>query len=146
MSSPLKERLQDDLILARKARDKARIMVLSMTLSEVRNREIETGHDASDEDLLQVLGRAIKQRRDAARQMGDAGRPELAEREAAEAEMLGHYLPEPLSEAEVRSLIEEITADGQTAIGAVMGQLMPRIRGRFDGKEANRIAREVLAP
>lgn len=144
MSSPLKARLQQDLARARKDRDRTRILVLSTTLSEVRNREIDQGGEASDEDVLQVVGRAIKQRREAAEQMRGGGRPELAEKEEAEAELLQGYLPEPLEEEEVRALVREIVASGVTDVGPVMGRLMPKIRGRFDGKAANRIVREEL--
>lgn len=145
MSSTLKARLQADLNQARKARDRSRTLVLSTTLSEIRNREIEMGGEASDDDVLQVVGRAIKQRRDAAEQMIAGGRPELAQREEAEAELLQTYLPEQLEEDEVRAMIREIVAGGTTQMGAVMGQLMPRLRGRFDGKEANRLVREELS-
>lgn len=145
MSSTLKARLQADLNQARKARDRSRTLVLSTTLSEIRNREIEMGGEASDDDVLQVVGRAIKQRRDAAEQMTAGGRPELAEREEAEAELLQTYLPEQLEEEEVRAMVREIVAGGATQMGAVMGQLMPRLRGRFDGKEANRLVREELS-
>jgi uncharacterized protein YqeY len=142
--SDLKTRLSTDLTEARKARDKFRTMCLSTTLSEVRNREIDTGVEASDEDVRAVLTKAIKQRRDAAEQMRAGGREELAAKEEAEAGILQVYLPEPLSADEVRGMIEEIVAGGAPHMGAVMGQLMPRIRGRFDGKEANALVREVM--
>ncbi len=146
MSSRLKARLQADLNQARKARDKARTLVLSTTLAEVRNREIELGGDAPDEEVLKVVSRAIKQRRDAAEQMRAGARDDLADKEEREAEMLTAYLPEQLDEAEVRAMVREIVAAGHTDMGPVMGQLMPRLRGRFDGKEANRIVREELTP
>jgi uncharacterized protein YqeY len=91
------------------------------------------------------IKKAIKQRRDAAEQMRAGGREELAAKEEAEAKVLAGYLPEGLSEDEVRAMIREILAGGATAMGPVMGQLMPRLRGRFDGKEANRLVREELA-
>jgi hypothetical protein len=141
----LKARLRADLNQARRDRDRVRTLVLSTTLSEVRNREIELGAEASDDDVLQVIGRAIKQRRDAAEQMAAGGRPELAEKEDREAELLGAYLPEQLGEDDVRGLVREIVEGGADQMGTVMGQLMPRIRGRFDGKEANRIVREELS-
>lgn len=143
--SELKARLQSDLTEARKARDKNRTLVLSTTLSELRNKEIDEGREATDEDVQQVVVKAIKQRKDAASQMRDGGRPELAEKEEAEAEVLTGYLPEQLSADEVRAMIREIVDGGTDAMGAVMGQLMPRLRGRFDGKEANALVREVLA-
>jgi uncharacterized protein YqeY len=141
----LKNRLQSDLAEARKGRDKLRTLVLSTTLSELRNHEIEAGKEAVDEDVLSVLTKAVKRRKDAADLMRSGGREELAEKEEAEAEMLSSYLPEGLTEEEVRTIVREIVEEGASDIGPVMGRLMPRLKGRFDGKEANRIVREVLA-
>jgi uncharacterized protein YqeY len=145
LTSPLKSRLQDDLKQARKSRDKLRTLVLSTTLSELRNLEIELGKEAEDADVLTVLTRAVKRRKEAAGQMRSGGREELADKEESEAEMLSGYLPEGLSEEEVRAIVAEIVQGGLRELGPVMGRLMPRIKGRFDGKEANRIVREVLA-
>lgn len=142
--SELKTRLKSDLTDARKARDKARTLVLSTTLSEIRNREIDMGGEAGDGEVLEVITKAIKQRRDSAEQMAAGGRPDLADKESAEAELLKGYLPEQLSADEVRAMIREIVAGGATAMGPVMGQLVPRIKGRFDGKEANALVREAL--
>ncbi len=144
MSSELKRRLQADLTDARKARDKLRTLVLSTTLADLRYREIEIGGDADDDEVTRVLTKAIKKRKDAATQMAAGGRPELAEKETAEGEILSVYLPEGLSEADVRAIVEEVVAGGADQFGAVMGQVMARIGGRFDGKEANRLVREVL--
>lgn len=145
MSDDLKGRLQSDLIVARKARDRLRTVLLSTLLSEVRNREIEERGDLDEEGVRGVVTKAIKQRRDAAEQMSAGGRPELAEKEEAEAEILQVYLPPPLGEAEVRSLVRDAIAAGADQMGPLMGRVMPQIRGRFDGKEANRIVREELA-
>jgi uncharacterized protein YqeY len=144
MAEPLKTRLQSDLNLARKSRDRGRTLVLSTTLSELKNLEIENGRDAGDDDATLVLTRAIKRRREAADQMRDA-RPELAQKEEAEAEILKAYLPEGLSEDQVRAIIREAIAAGATQAGPLMGQVMPKLKGRFDGKEANRLVREELA-
>jgi uncharacterized protein YqeY len=144
VSTDLKSRVQSDLNQARKDRDKAKTLVLSTLLAELKNREIETGSPLDEPGGLQVISRAIKQRRDAAGQMRGAGRPELADGEEAQADILQAYLPEQLGEEEVRAMVREAVQGGATQLGAVMGQLMPRIRGRFDGKEANRIAREEL--
>lgn len=144
MSSELKNRVQADLNEARKQRDKERTLVLSTLLSDLKNRELEMGDGFDDGAAIQVVTRGIKQRRDASEQMRAAGREELAAHEDAQAAVLQGYLPEGLSEDEVRAMVREIVAGGAAAMGAVMGQLMPRIRGRFDGKEANRIVKEVL--
>jgi hypothetical protein len=145
VSSALKNRLQKDLNEARKERNKLRTLVLSTTLSELRNREIELGEEADDQEVLSVITRAVKRRREAASQARDAARPEVAEREEAEGKILADYLPAAMTEDEVRELVMEIVADGVRELGPVMGRLMPRVKGRFDGKEANRIVREVLA-
>jgi len=145
VAETLRNRLQTDLTRARKDRDKARTLVLSTTISELKNREIETGRDASDDEVVAVLTRAIKQRREASEQMRSGGRLELAAKEDAEVGVLQGYLPEGMSEVEVRALVREAIAAGATQMGAVMGKLMPRIKGRFDGKEANRIVTEELA-
>ena len=144
MAGALKERIRSDLNEARRAKDRMRTTVLTSTLSEIRNREIEMGRDAEDEDVLGVLSKALKQRREAADQMRTAGREELAEKEEREAEILSEYTPEAMSEDEVRGIVRDIVADGADNMGAVMGALMPRIKGRFDGREANRIVREEL--
>ena len=143
MAEPLRNRLQSDLNQARKARDKGRTLVLSTTLAELKYQELELGRDAADEDVIQVLTRAIKKRREAADQMRPT-RPELATKEEGEAEILKAYLPAGLSEAEVRGFIQEAMAGGASQLGDVMGKVMPRIKGRFDGKEANRLVREAL--
>jgi len=145
MPSDLKGRIQADLNAARKARDKERTLVLSTILADLRNKEIETGGALDDPGVVQVLSKAIKQRKDASEQMRDAGRDELATKEEAQAAVLQEYLPEAMSEDEVREIVREIVGAGAAQMGQVMGELMPRIRGRFDGKEANRIVREVLA-
>ena len=144
MAETLKERIRADLNEARRGKDRVRTTVLTTVLSEIRNREIDQGRDAADEDVVRVVAKSIKQRKESAEQMRDAGRPELAEKEEREAEILDAYTPESMSEEDVRGVVREIIAGGADNMGAVMGQLMPRIRGRFDGSEANRIVREEL--
>ena len=145
MASELKARIQADLNAARKERDKERTLVLGTVLSEIKNREIDGRTELDDDAVVQVVSKAIKQRKDAAEQFRAAGRDELVAQEEAQAAVLDAYLPEGLSEAEVRTMVREAVAGGADQIGAVMAALMPRIRGRFDGKEANRIVREELA-
>jgi len=144
VSSPLKQRLQDDLNQARKARDKERTLVLSTAISEVRNREIDGKEELDDDGVIAVLSKAVKQRRDAADQFREADRGELAEKEEAQMAILQEYLPQPLSDDEVRTMVREILESGTDQMGAVMGRLMPKIRGRFEGGEANRIVREEM--
>lgn len=142
--SQLKQQIQNDLTDARKARDKTRTECLSMTLSEVRNREIEVGSELDDEGVQQVVTRAVKQRRDAADQMRNGGREDLAEKEELEVEILEAYLPEQLDDDAVRAMIRGIVDGGTDQMGPLMGQLMPKLRGRFDGRRAQALVREVL--
>jgi uncharacterized protein YqeY len=142
--STLKDRLRADLNTVRRERDKLRTLLLTTTLSEVRNREIELGREAEDADVIEVVGRAIKRRREAAEQIRAGGRADLADKEEQEAQLLAVYLPPPLDEAKVRELVREAIAAGANNMGAVMGRIMPHIKGSFDGREANRIVREEL--
>jgi len=142
--SDLKQKIQSDLNDARKARDKVRTECLSMTVSEMRNREIEIGGELDDEAVTQVVTKAVKQRRDAATQMREGGREELAKKEEAEVAILESYLPEQLDDDAVREIIRGIVEGGADQIGPLMGQLMPKIRGRFDGKRAQALVREAL--
>ncbi len=145
MSSDLKGRIQADLNAARKQRDKERTLVLSTILADLRNKEIETGGALDDAGAVQVLAKAIKQRKDSAEQMRGGGREDLAVKEEAQADVLQEYLPAAMSEDEVRDIVRAILEGGAEQMGQVMSELMPRIRGRFDGKEANRIVREEMA-
>jgi len=118
--------------------------VLSTTLSEIRNREISAGRSAGDDVVLGLIARGIKQRQDSVVQMRSAGREELALKEEEEVRILSEFLPPQMDEDQVRALIRELVSQGATEMGPIMGKLMPRIRGRFDGKKANQIVREEL--
>jgi uncharacterized protein len=144
MPTSLKDRIRTDLNAARRERDRERTGLLTMTLSEVRNREIELGRELGDDDVVEVVTRAIKRRREAAEQMRAGGRTDLAEKEESEAALLEPYLPPQLTEERVRELVREAIAGGANNMGAVMGRIMPAIKGAFDGREANRIVREEL--
>lgn len=141
---PLKERLREDLNAARRERDKLRTTTLSTFLSEVRNREIELAREAADEDVQSLLTTAIKRRREAAEQMRGGNREELAAKEDQEAALLQGYLPPQLGESEVRAMVREAIGAGARDLGGVMKAVSPRTKGRFEGKELNRIAREEL--
>jgi len=140
----LKSRLQADLTVSRKSRDKLRTRVLSTVLSDLKNKEIDAGAELDDAGVEAVVSRAIKQRKEAADQMRSGRREELALGEEAEVALLVDYLPPQLAEDEVRAIIREAVSSGADNMGAVMGRVMPRLKDRFDGKEANRLVREEL--
>jgi uncharacterized protein YqeY len=140
----LKETVRADLNTARRERDKLRTTVLTTLLSEARNREIELGRELSDDDVLALATSAIKRRREAAEQMRAGGREELALKEEQEAVILQGYLPPQLSEGEVSEMIREAIAGGANNLGAVMKAVSPLVKGRFEGRELNRLVREAL--
>lgn len=140
----LKDTIREELNAARKQRDKLRTVLYTSTLSEIKYKEVELGRAATDADVLDVVSKAIKRRREAAEQMRAGNRLDLAEKEEQEAALLGKYLPAQLSEDEVRGLVRDAIASGATNLGAVMGRIMPKLKGAFDGKEANRIVKEEL--
>lgn len=144
----LKERLAAELTEAMKARDALRLGALRMLTAGVKNREVEVGHELSDEELQEVAATEVKRRREAAEAFDEAGRAELAERERAEQAVLETFLPERLSEEEVAALIDEaVAATGASEpgdLGKVMGRVMGRAKGRVDGAEVNRLVRERL--
>ena len=142
--SELSDRIRNDVNTARRERDKLRTLVLTTTLAELKYREIELGRPATDADVLEVIGRAIKKRREAAEQIRAVGRPDAADREEQEAAMLLEYMPAQLAEDDVRKLVRDAIAAGANNMGGVMAAIMPHVKGRFDGKEANRIVREEL--
>jgi uncharacterized protein YqeY len=141
----LVEQLRADLTQARKDRDKLRTTTLSTFLSEVKNKEIDMGRPVADDDVLGLLTTAIKRRHEASEQMRAGNRAELADKEEQEAVLLQAYLPPALGEDEVRALIANAVAGGAKDIGGVMKFVMPHTKGRFDGKELNRLVREALA-
>ncbi len=139
--SELKDRLRADLTASMKARDALRSSALRMLLTSITNAEVagKEQRELSDEDVIGVLSTEAKKRREAAEAYDEAGRPESAEKERAEAGIIAEYLPEQLDEAQVRQLVSETIAslgvggDGMRAMGRVMGTLQPQVRGRADG-------------
>jgi uncharacterized protein YqeY len=130
---------------ARKLRDQARTLLLSTILSDVGNREIELKRPPTDDETVEVLRRGVKRRHEAVEQYDKAARPELAAKERAEIKMLEEFLPAAVPPDEIRAAVREAIAAGAKDVGKVMGQVMPRFKGRADGKVINQIVREELA-
>ena len=143
--TPLLTRLQQDLTAARKAGDKAGVTVLGTTIAEVRNREIELKRDATDDDVVDVLRKAIKRRREAIDLYVKATREELAQTERTELATLERYLPAQVDDAEIRAAVRAAIDSGAANIGAVMGRVVPQFKGRAEGSVINAIAREELS-
>lgn len=130
---------------ARKHRDQPRTLLLSTILADLKNREFELQHPPSDEETMEVLRRGIKRRREAAEQYSAAGRADRADAELAEVRALEQFLPAALDPEEIRRAVREAIAGGAKDVGKVMGQVMPRFKGRADGKLVNQTVREELA-
>jgi uncharacterized protein YqeY len=142
------DRIQEDQKRALKAGEKERLSALRLLSSELKNRRIELRRDLSDDDAVEVLMRALKQRRESEEQFIKGGRPELAAREAAEAEVIRGYLPEPLADEELDVMVDAAIAEaGATSLkdmGAVMGRLMPMVKGRAEGSVVSTRVKERL--
>jgi uncharacterized protein len=141
----LKARLRTDLNAAMRARDEVRKSTIRMALSAITNEEVSgTAHELSDEEILKVLTREAKKRREAAEAFESAGRPEQAAAERAEGDVLAEYLPKQLSDEELTQLVATAIAttgaSGASAMGQVMKAVTPQVAGRADG---SRVAAEV---
>ena len=143
--SALQARLQAELTAARKAQDKAATLLLGTTLSEVKNRAIEVKRELNDDDVIDVVRKGIKKRRESVEMYEKGGRSELAAKESAEITMLERYLPAQVSSDEIRSAVRAVIAAGANNLGVVMGKVVPQFKGRAEGSVINAIAREELA-
>ncbi len=144
----LKQRIMEDMKEAMKAKDTARVSTLRLLLSEIKNKEIDKRGELSDDEVLAVIQKAVKQRRESIEQYKKAGREDLAEKESKELEILESYLPQPLTEEELEAIIDEaikeVGATSPRDMGKVMKVVMPKVRGRADGKVVNQKVREKL--
>lgn len=143
--SELLDRLQTDLTAARRAQDRATVLVLGTILADVTNRRIELRREPGDDDVVDVVRKGIKRRRESVEMYAKGGRDDLRDKEAAEIAVLERYLPPAADEGEIRAAVEAAVAGGAGQIGAVMGRVLPQFKGRVEGSVINRIAREVLA-
>ena len=145
----IREQLEADAKTALKARDRLRLEVVRMVRSQVKYMEISKGHDLSDEEVIDVLVSALKARRETLDFSEKSGREDLIEKARQEIQIIEAYLPQQLSESELQELINQ--AVGETGasdpkdMGRVMGVLMPRVKGRADGKLVNILVRQALS-
>jgi uncharacterized protein len=143
--SALLARLQADLTTARKAQDKPRTLLLGTILADIKNRKIELRRDPTDEDVVEVLRKGIKRRRESIEAYDKGNRADLSDKERAEVTALEQYLPAQVSDDEIRAAVRAAIAAGAANIGAVMGKVIPQFKGRAEGGTINAIAREELA-
>ncbi len=134
--SELKARLTEQMKACMKAGDKKRLGVIRSMLAAIKQVEVDSQKALDDDEVVAVLDKQVKQRRDSIQQYREAGREELAEQEQYELEVIQTFLPQPLSEAEIAQMIEaaiqETGAAGMQDMGKVMGVLKPKMQGRAD--------------
>ena len=147
----LKQKLQEELKQSMLAKDALKTSVLRMLLSAINYYEIKkggAGYTATDEDVLSVIQKEVKQRKDSIEQFQKGGRQDLVDKETKELELLQTYLPKQISEGEVNNLVKEaIRQTGATGVkdmGKVMGALMPKIKGKADGTIISKIVKLSL--
>ncbi len=144
----MKERIKQDLKDAMKSKDQVKVRTLRMILTTIRNIEVEKMKEATDEDVMDALQKEAKKRREAIEQYEKAGRNDLADEERKELSVIEKYLPEQMSEEEIKGLakeiIEQLGASTVKDLGKIMKKIMPKVKGRADGKLVNRIVRELL--
>lgn len=132
----LKARITEDMKAAMRAKDSERLLTIRMLLAAIKQREVDERIELSDEQVLSIIEKLIKQRKEAASQYADAGRQDLADKELAENSILQTYMPEPLSDGQINALIEsaiaETGASSAKDMGKVINQLRPTLQGRAD--------------
>lgn len=148
-SLTLQQRLESAMRDSMRARDEQRTQTLRMAMAAAHNQRIARGRDLTDEEVVDVLSKQVKQRRESIAMFRDAGREDRAAAEEAEAAILAEFLPEQLSEDELVSLaraaIAETGASSPSDMGRVMGTLSPRTKGRADGRVVSDVVRRLLA-
>lgn len=149
-----KQALRSDLTTAIKAQDELRMATLRMLLAAVSNAEVagKTARELTQADVVEVLAKEVKKRRESACAFRAGNRPELADREEAELAVIGEYLPRPLTQGEVTELVNSAVAKaaaagktGPAAMGVVMKDVSPQVAGRFDGAELAKLVRTKLS-
>jgi uncharacterized protein len=144
----LTDDVQTAMYAAMKERRADEVAALRLVLSALKSAAIEARHDLSDEEVVAVLQREARKRREAEQAYREAGRTERADQEAFELEVIGRYLPAALDPAKLAGLVDEAVAatgaSGPKDVGRVMGQVMPKVKGRADGNEVRRLVLERL--
>jgi len=145
----LKARIQEDMKAAMRAKEKVRLATIRLALAAIKQKEVDERITPSDEQVLAILEKMVKQRRDSIKQFEDAGRQELADAEKAEIVIVQEYLPEQMDAAELEAVVTEIINNTDAAspqdMGKVMAALKPRIQGRADMGQASQLVKNKLS-
>jgi len=145
----LKQQITDDMKAAMKGGDKPRLGVIRLILAAIKQKEVDERIELNDEQVLAILDKMVKQRRDSITQYEDAGRTELADQEKFEIGIIQDYLPEQLDEAAILKMIDEAIAETGAAsmkdMGKLMGVLKPKLQGRADMGQASGLVKQKLS-
>lgn len=145
----LKEKLAEDLKEAMRARDETRKSAIRMALAAIKNAEVAAIKQFGDPEVLGVIAKQVKQRRESIEEFRKAGRQDLVDKETAEMRVLESYLPAQMSReeivAEARKVVDEVGARGPQDKGKVMAAIMPRLAGRAEGRTVNEVVTEILS-
>ncbi len=146
--STLKDELLEDMKIAMKQKDKDRISVIRMARAAIKNVEIDKRKDLVDEEVIEVLAKEVKQRRDSIEEYARVGKDDVVQKLKEEIEILTKYLPRQLTREELETIVDEVVQDTESSsmkdMGKVMGAIMPRIKGRADGKIVSELVKERL--
>jgi len=149
MAQEIKARLQDDMKAAMRAKEKDRLVVIRSVIAAVRQREIDERIELDNTQVLAILDKLVKQRRDSSQQFRDADRFDLADKEDMEMGILQEYLPAALTEAEIAQLIDEavkaVNAESMKDMGKVMGMIKPKAQGRADMSQISALIKQKLS-
>ncbi|MFZ5965573.1 MAG: GatB/YqeY domain-containing protein [Bacillota bacterium] len=144
----LKERLMDDLKQAMKEKNQLRKSTITMVRASIKQYEVDNRIELDDEDILDIIAKQVKQKRDSIEEFTKGGREDLVEQANAEIDILMDYLPQQLSEDEITEIVNqvvvEVGANSPKDMGKVMAALMPKVKGRADGKIVNKIVKQLL--
>lgn len=145
----MKAKLNQDLKEALKAKDEVKLRTVRMLLAAIKNFEVEKMGPATDEEIFQIMSKEIKKRQEAIEMYEKGGRPDLSQAEKQEIEVIQSYMPNQLSEEEIRELarkvISEMNLKSPKDVGTAMKVIMPQVKGRADGKLVNKIVSELLS-
>jgi uncharacterized protein YqeY len=144
----LTNQLDQEMKMALKNKDKQKLSTIRMLKSAIKKEEIDKKRPLNDDEIISVIMREVKQRKDSLAEYKAAGRDDLVEKEQAEIDILSAYLPEQMSEEELKALvqqvIEEVGAGSKADMGKVMSAIMPKVKGRAEGRLVNRMVQEAL--
>lgn len=140
----LKTQIQDAVTQAMRERDQLKLDSLRYLLSQIKNVEIDAHKELDDQEVIAVIQKEVKRRKDAIAQYQSAGRQDIVDKEAAQLKIIEVYAPQLMGEAEISTIVDEVIASGNQEFAVVMGQVMGKVKGKADGSVVNRIVREKL--